>query len=408
MSPEAVTREVTPLVGAKKARLLIALVALSLLASLLLLLRGPGEVGVSGPNADGYSRSALGHIGMLRWLRANDHTVVQLRTDRHLGECGLLVVAEPEEPTRTDELRIDRWYDTDAPLLLVLPKRTGIPAVDEPGWIDHADLEPLERPRQVLTGFRQFLGDGQAVLRTETTGRWTTPLRWPTPELVGPVQLLRRSDRLTPIVHCPEGVLFGSIDGHFVLADPDLLANHGLVRGRNAELLLQIVDECAQEGVIVVDETLHGHLFQPSFWQALGEFPLVLVLLHLLLMALLVVWMARGRFGPLLRDPPPIGAGKAFLIDNVVTMLPSRHLPVAADRWRRQQVARCAARLGASRSWNHEQNVGWLLSRLADSAHRAELEALLRTSTRELTPTRALEVSRRVRELTMEIVHAGN
>lgn len=403
MSPEPVT-----LVGARKARLLITLVVLSLLASLLLLLRGPGEVGARGPNADGYSRSALGHVGMLRWLRANDHTVVQLRTDRHLGECGLLVVAEPEEPTRTDELRIDRWYDTGAPLLLVLPKRHGIEAVDEPGWIDHADLEPLERPSSVLTGFRQFVGDGQVVLRTDTTGRWTTPLRWPTPELVGPIQLLRRTDRLTPIVHCPEGVLFGSIDGHFVLADPDLIANHGLVRGRNADLLLQLVDECAQEGVIVVDETLHGHLFQPSFWQALGEFPLVLVLLHLLLMALLVVWMANGRFGPLLRDPPPIGAGKAFLIDNVVTMLPSRHLPIAADRWRRQQVARCAARLGASRSWNHEQNVAWLLSRLSDSDHRAELETLLRTSTRELTPTRALEVSRRVRELTMEIVHAGN
>lgn len=403
MSPEPVT-----LVGAKKARLLTTVVVLSLLASLLLLLRGPGEIDVRGPNADGYSRSALGHIGMLRWLRANDHTVVQLRTDRQLGECGLLVVAEPEEPVRADEARIDRWYDAEVPLLLVLPKRRGFADVDQPGWIDHADLEALERPRRVLTGFRQFLGDEPTVLRADTTGKWTVPLRWPVPELVGPIQLLKRTDHLTPIVHCPEGVLFGSIDGHFVLADPDLLANHGLVRGRNAELLLQIVDECAREGVIVVDETLHGHLFQPSFWQALGEFPLVLVLLHLLLMALLVVWMAHGRFGPLLRDPPPIGAGKAFLIDNVVTMLPGHHLPIAADRWRRQQVARCVARLGASRSWNHEQNVAWLLSRLGDSAHRAELEVLLRTSTRELTPTRALEVSRRVRELTMEIVHAGN
>ena len=104
MSPEPVT-----LVGAKKARLLTTVVVLSLLASLLLLLRGPGEIDVRGPNADGYSRSALGHIGMLRWLRANDHTVVQLRTDRQLGECGLLVVAEPEEPVRADEARIDRW-----------------------------------------------------------------------------------------------------------------------------------------------------------------------------------------------------------------------------------------------------------------------------------------------------------
>lgn len=396
------------LVSAKKARLLTGIVVLSLLASLVLLLRGPGEAGSRGADADGYSRSALGHVGMLRWLRANDHTVVQLRTDRHLGECGLLLVAEPDEPTRADETRIDRWQYDGAPLLLVLPKRRGEVSFDEPGWIESAELVPLERPRRVLTGFRQFLGDEPAVLRVDAVDRWSTPLRWPTPELVGPIQLLKQTPRLEPIVHCPDGVLFGSIAGHFVLSDPDLLANHGLGRGRNAELLLQIVDECAQKGVIVVDETLHGHLFQPSFWQALGEFPLVLVLLHLLLMALLIAWMAKGRFGPLHQDPPPIGAGKAFLIDNVVTMLPPQQLPVAAERWRRQQVARCVARLGASRSWNHEQNVAWLLSRLGDSDRRAELEALLRLSTRELTPARALEVSRRVRELTMEIVHAGN
>jgi len=396
------------LVSAKKARLLTTLVVLSLGASLLLLLRGPGEVAGRRAAADGYSRSALGHVGMLQWLRANGHSVTQLRTDRNLGECGLLIVAEPNTGLGEDRDRIERWHEQRPPLLLVLPKRDGSDDPTNPGWNDETDLSTEGEAEDVLRAFRPFLGYTPVVQRFERVSGWRTPAGWPVPDLVSPAQLLKRRPELEAIVECSEGVLFGRMgDGH-VLADPDLLQNHGLGRGDNAVLLLRIVDELTKKGGLIVDETLHGHLFTPSFWQAMGEFPLVLVTIHLVLLALFVVWVARGRFGPLLAEPPAIGAGKGFLIDNVVALLRGRqHVPNATRRYLRQQVARAAAQLGAGRGLGHERDKEWLLARIGDPRRREELAELLRGTFTEQDASAALAAADRVRSIVTEIVHGS-
>lgn len=403
MSPTPVT-----LVSAKKARWLTLLVVLSLGASLLLLLRGPGETRGRGGNADGYSRSAIGHYGMLQWLRDNGRSVTQLRTDRNLGECGLLIVAEPQMGIDDADDRVEAWHEQRAPLLLVLPKRRGHVDPLRPEWNADTDLVDVDLVDDALQLFRPFLGRNPGVHRFDRVSGWRTPEGWPTPDLVAPAQLLQRHRDLEPIVECTEGVLFARIGDAHVLADPDLLQNHGLGRSQNAELLLRIVDDLTRKGGLIVDETLHGHLYEPSIWQAMGEFPLVLVTVHLVLLALFVVWIAHGRFGPVLAEPPAIGAGKAFLIDNVVALLRGhKHVPNAAHRYFRQQVARAATQLGAGRGLGHEHNKQWLLARIGDPRRREELAELLRGTFSEHRASEALQAAQRVRSIVTEIVHGS-
>lgn len=397
------------LVSKKKARWLTLLVVLSLGASLLLLLRGPGEGRGSGGDADGYSRAAIGHYGMLQWLRDNGRSVTQLRTERNLGECGLLIVAEPRTSFGDDDDdRVRTWHEQRPPLLLVLPKRRGLEDPLHEGWNAETTLVHVDVVTDALSTFRPFLGRNPGVNRFDRVSGWRTPPGWPLPDLVAPAQLLPRHRDLEPIVECTEGVLFARLGDAHVLADPDLLQNHGLGRGQNAELLLRIVDDLTRKGGVIVDETLHGHLYEPSFWQAMGEFPLVLVMVHLVLLALFVVWIAHGRFGPVLAEPPAIGAGKAFLIDNVVALLRGhKHVPNAAFRYFRQQVARAAAQLGAGRGLGHEQNKQWLLARIGDPRRREELAELLRGTFNEQRASEALQAAQRVRSIVTEIVHGS-
>jgi len=397
------------LVSAKKARWLTLLVVLSLGASLLLLLRGPGEGPGHGGDADGYSRAAIGHYGMLQWLRDNGRSVTQLRTDRNLGECGLLIVAEPQTSySDDDDDRVEAWHEQRPPLLLVLPKREGLEDPLRPGWNAETNLVDVGEVDDVLRLFHRFLGRNPGVQRFDRVSGWRTPSGWPVPDLVAPAQLLQRHRDLEPVVECTEGVLFARLGDAHVLADPDLLQNHGLGRSQNAELLLRIVDDLTRKGGLIVDETLHGHLYEPSFWQAMGEFPLVLVLVHLVLLGLFVVWVAHGRFGPVFAEPPAIGAGKAYLIDNVVALLRGpQHVPNATRRYLRQQVARAAMQLGAGRGLGHEQNEQWLLARIGDPRRREELAELLRGKFTEHNASEALRAAHRVRSIVTEIVHGS-
>ena len=60
--------------------------------------------------------------------------------------------------------------------------------------------------------------------------------------------------KLIPIVSSPEGILLGELgraDGRvLVLADPDILATHGLGKGDNANLAFRIIDNLRDEGLL--------------------------------------------------------------------------------------------------------------------------------------------------------------
>ena len=106
----------------------VILLALSLYFMIRPQTTGPGIDDI-GPGT--FSRSALGHAGLAQMLERLGIRVVKSRYDslRKLGDEDLLVIAEPEALGE-----VQRLIDVDR-VLLVLPKREGIPSRAHPGWI---------------------------------------------------------------------------------------------------------------------------------------------------------------------------------------------------------------------------------------------------------------------------------
>jgi hypothetical protein len=115
-----------------------------------------------------------------------------------------------------------------------------------------------------------------------------------------------------------------------VLADPDVVATHGLGQGANATLLVRLLERLgAGERTVIVDETLHGFEEQPSLARALLRFPLVLATVSAAVAALLLAWAAAVRFGRPRPPEPALSPGKLFLVEQTAALL--RHGGRAAD-----------------------------------------------------------------------------
>jgi hypothetical protein len=211
-----------------------------------------------------------------------------------------------------------------------------------------------------------------------------------------------------PVVLCDQGVLLGAVGDIHVLSDPDVIANHGLLRGENAAFVVDTLRHLAHSGAIVFDETLHGHEIQPSIWHVMGEFPNVLVPVHLLLTMALVLWVAHGRFGPVLPAPAALGAGKEFLIRNVAALLHrGGHHGPSLRRYGRMRVRDAVEALHAPRGLSDAQCREWLLARMRDAESRDELEVLLARSASDTQAREVVATARRIRSLTREVLHAG-
>lgn len=394
--------------SARSARWVAGAAVLSLLASFYLLLM-PSELSrVHSVDADGYSRSAIGHSGILQLLDDLGEPVLQLRQLRDLGECGLFVIAEPgdiDEPTLHG---LQGAIEQARVTLLVLPKRAGRADPEAPRWIGSDALIPLAEVGEVL---RQLLGDELAsevvVARQDEPSGWSRAISPDVaPTLSDPVQLLAKNSSIDPLIWCEQGVLLGMVGDLFVLSDPDVVANHGLHRGDNAALVLGALRWLKADGAIVFDETSHGHRIDASIWTEAGRFPLVLVPVHLLLLLALALWTAAGRFGTPRAVPAAIEAGKRFLIENIVNLLQrgGRHGP-QLRRYLRLRVRSAAERLHAPRGLSDEACRDWLLERLPADGQRDELAELLQRAPESMSPGEVLQVAGRVHEITEERPH---
>ncbi|MHC4816799.1 MAG: DUF4350 domain-containing protein [Planctomycetota bacterium] len=304
---------------------LVAVGGLSLLSALFWGLFGSEVAGVSSARADSFSRSALGHHALVRLLRELEIPVALSRFDsgHRAGEAALLVLVEPElggTPVR-DAVALRRTLTAAGRALLVLPKWVGKEDPARPGWITEASLRTRGEVRRILEA--AGIGDAQ-VVRPEATREWRTELVDGAPTLVAPQLLQGRL--LTGLVHCREGILFGRVDTHwgslYVLSDPDVLANHGLGRGVNAALAVGMLRVArSQRHSVLLDETFHGHMQEPSVHRALFDFPLLLATLQALLTLTVLLWSAMGRFGAPAPAEVAVQPGKAFLIDNIASLL---------------------------------------------------------------------------------------
>ncbi|MGB3966920.1 MAG: DUF4350 domain-containing protein [Planctomycetota bacterium] len=398
--------EVTPF-AARTTGWLLGVSLLSLGASLWLLMRPGTDDASASVDADGYSRSAIGHFGLLQFLRHEGEVVVQSRLPRGPGPCGLYVIAEPRELHPTDVDRLAAHVANSPATLVVLPKREGIADPTHPAWIVDYELLAEVTVTETLDHAGKWADEpAPRLVRSDLSG-WRLPDGWPEPVLLPPVQLLDPAgDRIAPVIACEQGVLLGRIGEILVLSDPDLLANHGLPLGDNGALVLAIVRANKQDGAIVFDETVHGRRLDPSIWHLAGQFPFVLITGHLLLLLAVVAWVAHGRFGPVLPAAVPIAAGKRFLIDNIAALLTrAGNAGPSLRRYGRQRLRRAADALRLPRGLADEQCRNHVLARLPEPA-RSQLATSLERANTNLSGREAVAAARRIRQLTEGFQHA--
>jgi uncharacterized protein DUF4350 len=308
------------------AGLLAAAAAASLAAAGFLGAFGDALYDPPSAGADSFSRSAVGHRAFVELLRGLGQPVVisRHRTADKAGEGAVVALLEPgvgpEDGTR--EGLLETIDDAARRMLVVLPKRRAVPDPTRPRWVADAQLLPELEPQRVLDALSL---DAKVVRPQRSITSWKRKGGLPAPEVEAP-QLVTSAEDLAPLVWTDEGVLVGerAAEGWttIVVADPDVLATHGLARGDNAALALALLARLgAPDRPIVVDETLHGFDQQPSIARELLRMPLLPATVAALLAAALLAWAALVRFGRPRPAEPPLAAGKLFLVESTAALL---------------------------------------------------------------------------------------
>lgn len=365
------TPEVTELEGGFSRRKLawaVGVAVASFVIFLLLLAFGRDLEGPPPPGPNTFSTSALGHQAAVELLRELGLGVLSRQSPGGGTDAAHpLVVAEPDPSLGGGSERLEALWrearDRGAPLVIVLPKWSpGPPQEGRKEWLAKVDLMPVEQVSWFVRRFEDpdLRVSAQRVRRArDCQARWR-PEDEPTPlgiRIDEAAQLLAPQKGLDPIVWCAGGLLVarrlaasgkddedaGDRPQVVVVADPDLLNNHGLGQGENAAAFYQLLATALDAKGVVFDETIHGFNRTRGLIAEALRFPMVLGVMQGLLLLGLVLWAGMGRFGKPLPVTLGLARGKEVLIGNTAELLAGGHH--AADSLARyfQQTTRAVA-----------------------------------------------------------------
>jgi hypothetical protein len=324
-----------------------------------------GVFGADNRNADttgpsSFSRSAIGYAGFADIMRRLGIRVVKSRyaSLSKVSPDGVLIVAEP--PT----LGAPQWRSliTARRVLLVLPKWYGRPSDSRPGWIEDA----VTRPEPAAQALLQTAAPGATVARSTPGTSWSPNEIGEIPTVVDPLQLIR-SDRLRPIVGSADGILLGELRTGdrrlWILADPDVIENHGLKDPANAQFSTKLINALrGSDGNVVFDETVHGYLETPNNpWRLPFQFPFVLATIQGALAVALLLWATMGRFGAPLAPPSALASGKQGLIANTAKLFElAGYQSVMVQRYVHSIIRDVGRQLHAPAGMSEAAMVEWL------------------------------------------------
>ncbi len=381
---------------------------------------GGGELG--GPDSVGpstFSRSAIGHSGIAEVLTQLGIPVVKSRSSslEKLGAGSVLVIAEPRRTGASEDAV--RTLLKAGTILIVLPKWTGLPSEQKSGWLREVTEGPTLDAQWALA----LVAPRGEVVREKTAVQWTTNELHVTPDPDLPVQLVR-GDRLRPIIGATQGMLVGELADKdrkiWVLADPDIIANHGLAHQGNAAMALALIKALRQgDGNVVFDETVHGIVVRPvSPFLLLFRFPFVVATAQGLLAVALLLWAALGRFGAPQAAPPALSAGREGLLQNMAKLVEfTGHQDVIVKRYVQETVRDAAFALHAPRELAGAGLVAWLqrvgLARGVAIDCEAVLQQAAEAGTRRRSPAALVRLARDIHQWKGEIVdgrsrHSGD
>lgn len=326
---------------------------------------GAPERQAVGPSA--YSRSAIGYAGLAELLRRANVPVAikRIGSDAGEGASGLLIIAEPEASARYEASGFS--FGGARNVLVILPKWVGERDDRRPGWLRRVEAAPQTGADWALS----IVGLGGRIARAGPDGpaggaALTANRLGVEPKLPADLQLIVKSP-LTPIVATAGGVLVGEKmqlgRRIWVVADPDLLSNHGLFEGDNARFAGALIDALrGPDGKVVFDETIRGFASPAaSPLRALFQFPFAVAGLYGLAALAILLWSAMGRFGAAEPAPPALKAGKMALIRNVANLLAfAGGRDDVARNYLRACVEDVARRLRAPRGLDLARQMEWL------------------------------------------------
>lgn len=330
-------------------RLVVGLILAGLVAfaALLLLLAYGGGLGAprGGGGATVESPAATGFKGLVALARHRFET--GLVRDPAALAAPDLVVAAVQERTSPADLAALLQRRLGRPTLIVLPKWITRPDPQRPGWVRALG------PGAGAFAQRLFGDDVQIAIEqgggsaegTDLLSGLALPLPESTQSISG--------SQLTPIVRARQGALIAQYreQPHYVLADPDLLNNHGLRDPRRAAAALDLVAALGAPGGkrVLFDLTLTGlgAGVSPNALRLAFEPPFLVLTLALLVAAVLAGLHGAFRFGPIRPERRAIPLGKAALVENAAGLIRlagrEAHLGAAYADVIRADTARAAA-----------------------------------------------------------------
>jgi hypothetical protein len=330
------------------------------------------------------SRSAIGYRAFVQLMQKLDVPVG--RESANPTRPSLQIVFEP---WRMQNLKSLLGSRTET--LIVLPKWLGYagPSGDHLVGVRPVDLA-------MARAFALAAADDAEIVRPDNAGPWRDGVLRGEPTLLHP-QLVR-SRKLCPLLSAGRDMLLARVCSRpwiFVLADPDLVSNHGLWRGDNAVLAMRAIGLMRNgNGPVVTPATLDRlpAMNKPSVWRLAFEPPFVLITVAGLIAIAIVGWFGVMRFGPPATELPDRPPGVHTLIEVGARLLGARGGDrllrryaelVVLDLGRRLHaprtvsgIAETGAWLDASRQGESSELKYAVLAQRIDSAGPAETVAL--------------------------------
>ena len=297
-----------------------------------------------------YSPSAIGFGGFYDLLKRLDMPVVRnkgLLIKQPPTKKGTLLLLAPNFSLLTDEEvgEIRRLPRT----LLVPPKWKGRSVSSLLRWVK--DVEPLPMMAVQNDLISIFPKDPIELKEVATPTRWTVNTLGHVPTMKGKsIRLLEHHASLRPLVATKDGVLVGEIKreaGHlWIVSDPDIVSNHGLVQGDNALFMVALLEKIRftdnkdKSADIIFDETVHGVRAEgKNVFKELFQPPFLVVTVLVVLSACVWVFSGMIRFGAPLSDGEVTHMGKVKLLENSARLLEvSGHQGAVTKRYIRMMI----------------------------------------------------------------------
>jgi hypothetical protein len=305
-----------------------------------------------GNNSATIARSQIGTEGLYRWMTAQGTSIAKSHRRLSMNEEDV-------------SLRILPLYDMDLtndlnPPSNTLEARAQTTLIDLEYWIVYEKIERVP----TLVALPKWRGgvlslgvlDEQLLIPQGMYRRLLGQLETPLLRIIRPDTKLMTADGITlyrpqlfdkrtvnggckPVISVPEGVLIAHCDsfdrfGILVLSDPDLINNHGLTLGENADVAATLNDLAPRSGTVLLDTSdrllLTSADGEPQeqrprsledmsrFW----SYPFTLIWIAALSLLLIAFWRGLIRFGPPAKtDDGRIGASNEAAIEAKAYLL---------------------------------------------------------------------------------------